>query len=42
MNTAAAPFTLARVRCYWRPVIMVGAGVVLLCLFWFASRYPHS
>src|SRR5437870_9655619 len=41
MSTAAARFTLARVRCHWRPIIMVGAVVVLLGIFWFASRYPQ-
>ena len=41
MSTATARFTLARIRCHWRPVIMVGAGLVLLSLFWFASRYPQ-
>ena len=41
MSTATARFTLAPVRCHWRPLIMSGAGVVLLSLFWFASRYPQ-
>jgi hypothetical protein len=41
MSTATARFTLARIRCHWRPVIMVGAGLTLLGLFWFASRYPQ-
>lgn len=41
MNTAAARFSIARVPCYWRPIIMVGATVVLLGVFWFASRYPQ-
>lgn len=33
--------TLTRVRCYWRPVIMIGSASVLLAAFWFASRYPQ-
>jgi uncharacterized membrane protein YraQ (UPF0718 family) len=41
MSTATIRFTLARVRCHWRPIIMVVAGLVLLALFWFASRYPQ-
>jgi uncharacterized membrane protein YraQ (UPF0718 family) len=41
MNTATMRVRMARVRCYWRPVIMVGAGLVLFGLFWFASRYPQ-
>jgi uncharacterized membrane protein YraQ (UPF0718 family) len=41
MTTAAACFTFARVRCYWRPIILIGAGLVLTSLFWFASRYPQ-
>ena len=41
MTTATARFTLSRIRCHWRPIIMVGAAVVLLCVFWFASRYPQ-
>lgn len=40
MSNATARFTVARIRCYWRPIIMVAALVVLLVLFWFASRYP--
>src|SRR5438445_11665502 len=39
--TAKTFFTLARVRCYWRPMILIAAGVVLLGVFWFASRYPQ-
>jgi uncharacterized membrane protein YraQ (UPF0718 family) len=41
MSTATARFRLARARCHWRPVILVTAGLVLLSLFWFASRYPQ-
>ena len=41
MGTATARFSIARVPCYWRPIIMVGASVVLLGVFWFASRYPQ-
>ncbi len=41
MHTTSAPIGLARIRCHWRPVILASTGVVLLCLFWFASRYPQ-
>lgn len=45
MNTNAltlpsARFTLAPVRCYWRPIILVGAALLIVCTFWFWSRYP--
>lgn len=38
---STARFTRTRVRCYWRPIILAGAAVVLLGTFWFASRYPQ-
>jgi uncharacterized membrane protein YraQ (UPF0718 family) len=41
MSTAPARLSIARVRCYWRPIILAGAAVVLLGVFWFASRYPQ-
>lgn len=41
MSTATARFSIARVRCHWRPIIMVGVTAVLLGTFWFASRYPQ-
>lgn len=41
MTTATARFTIARIPCYWRPIIMVSATTVLLAIFWFASRYPQ-
>src|SRR5205809_431521 len=41
MSTTTARFTLSRVRCHWRPIILVGDGLVLVSLFWFASRYPQ-
>jgi hypothetical protein len=41
VSTATAYFTFTRVRCYWRPLIIAAASVVLFGLFWFASRYPQ-
>src|SRR5712691_2323500 len=41
MSTVTARVTLARVRCHWRPIVMIAAGLVLVGLFWFASRYPQ-
>ncbi|MBI3823147.1 MAG: permease [Planctomycetes bacterium] len=32
---------IARVACHWRPIIMAATAVGLVCLFWFASRYPQ-
>ncbi|MDQ3200417.1 MAG: permease [Verrucomicrobiota bacterium] len=28
------------IRCYWRPVILIAAAALILCTFWFWSRYP--
>lgn len=33
-------FALAPIRCHWRPIILISAAVLLLCMFWFGSRYP--
>lgn len=41
MRSAVSRFSIPSVPCYWRPVIMIGAGVILLGVFWFASRYPQ-
>jgi uncharacterized membrane protein YraQ (UPF0718 family) len=41
MSTSVTGFTIARIRCHWRPVILFGAGLVLVGLFWLASRYPQ-
>src|SRR6266446_2014981 len=41
MSTVAARISIARIPCYWRPIILVGASTVLLGVFWFASRYPQ-
>lgn len=41
MGTATVRYSIARVRCHWRPIIMVGAAALLLGVFWFASRYPQ-
>ena len=32
---------MMRIRCHWRPIILVGAMALLLGVFWFASRYPQ-
>src|SRR5262249_14376378 len=29
------------IRCYFRSLLMVATGIVLLAVFWFASRYPQ-
>ncbi len=41
MSVAISRLGIARVHRYWRPIILFGALFVLLCLFWFASRYPQ-
>jgi uncharacterized membrane protein YraQ (UPF0718 family) len=41
MVTATSEFTFARVRCHYRPLILATACFALVCLFWFASRYPQ-
>lgn len=41
MSTTTARYSIARVRCHWRPIIMIGAAAVLLGVFWIASRYPQ-
>jgi hypothetical protein len=41
MTTLSLRFPLSRIQCYYRPVILVIAALMILCVFWFASRYPH-
>jgi uncharacterized membrane protein YraQ (UPF0718 family) len=41
MSTTTARYNIARVRCRWRPIIMVSTAALLLGVFWFASRYPQ-
>jgi uncharacterized membrane protein YraQ (UPF0718 family) len=41
MSTATFRIDVARIRCHWRPIILVAAGATLLGVFWFASRYPQ-
>jgi uncharacterized membrane protein YraQ (UPF0718 family) len=41
MSATTGRYSIARVRCHWRPIIMVGAAALLLGVFWFASRYPQ-
>ena len=41
MATTAIRFSLSRIRCYYRPLILVWASLLILGVFWFASRYPQ-
>ena len=41
MTTTTTHFEVTRIRCHWRPVIMTVAALMLVGLFWFASRYPQ-
>jgi uncharacterized membrane protein YraQ (UPF0718 family) len=40
MSTATVRRPL-QIQCYYRPLILVVTGLILLCVFWFASRYPQ-
>ncbi|HQR06145.1 MAG TPA: permease [Gemmatales bacterium] len=41
MSTVAVRFAISRMRCYWRPLILTLASIVLVGLFWFGTRYPQ-
>src|SRR5579862_3998308 len=41
MTTAIAGWRIDRIRCHWRPIILIAAGILLASLFWFATRYPQ-
>lgn len=41
MSTISIPIPFRRLACYYRPLILVVVAAVLLCMFWFASRYPQ-
>src|SRR5438309_1333754 len=41
MTTLSLRYQFSRIRCYYRPLILVAAGLTILCVFWFASRYPQ-
>jgi uncharacterized membrane protein YraQ (UPF0718 family) len=41
MSTTAIRFSFSRLRCYYRPLILVAGGLLILGVFWFASRYPQ-
>ena len=41
MTTVAARFTMSRMSCYWRPLILTVVGISLVSFFWFVSRYPQ-
>lgn len=40
--TLAVPVSSSRkdIRCYFRPIILIAAGAIILLTFWSASRYP--
>jgi uncharacterized membrane protein YraQ (UPF0718 family) len=41
MNTQSLPLSTSRIRCYYRPLILAATALTILCVFWFASRYPQ-
>lgn len=40
MNASAPAISFDRIRCYYRPILLIAAAIALLCTFWFTSRYP--
>ncbi len=41
MNATALPRSRWSIHCYYRPLVMVATGIVLVSVFWFVSRYPQ-
>ena len=39
--TTTAVRSRIQIRCYYRPLVLVATAMVLLSVFWFASRYPQ-
>lgn len=38
---ATIALQLSRIRCHYRPIILATTAATILCVFWFASRYPQ-
>lgn len=41
MSTVALPRTRRSIRCFYRPLVLIATAVLLVSVFWFASRYPQ-
>src|ERR1700687_4995161 len=41
MNATVLPRSRFSIQCYYRPLVMAVTAIVLLSVFWFASRYPQ-
>lgn len=41
MSTATYPRSRRSIKCYYRPLVLIATGIVLVSVFWFASRYPQ-
>jgi uncharacterized membrane protein YraQ (UPF0718 family) len=41
MSTVALPHSRRGIRCHYRPLVLAVTAVVLVSVFWFASRYPQ-
>jgi uncharacterized membrane protein YraQ (UPF0718 family) len=41
MGNPAVRFSPGRLHGYYRPLILISAGLLILGVFWFASRYPQ-
>jgi uncharacterized membrane protein YraQ (UPF0718 family) len=41
MSTAVIPRSRRSIRCYYRPLVLLATALLLVSVFWFASRYPQ-
>jgi len=41
MSELAIRSTRSLIRCNYRPIILAGSAIILISVFWFASRYPQ-
>jgi uncharacterized membrane protein YraQ (UPF0718 family) len=41
MSATAIRLSVGRVRCHYRPLILIATTLALISLFWFTSRYPQ-
>jgi len=41
MNSIALPRPRRSIRCHYRPLLLAATTIVLVSVFWFASRYPQ-
>ncbi len=41
MSATILPHSKRSIRCYYRPLVLIATGILLVSVFWFASRYPQ-